>query len=683
LTNGSKKRLVRFGVFELDLDAGELRKQGVRLQLQPKPLQMLAILLERPGETVTRDELRRRLWDGGTFVDYESGLNTAANRLRLKLGDSAETPRYIETLARTGYRFIAPVERIDWAPPTPSPPPPAEPKRAVSRLPWYLAAAAIAIAIVLYLVARPSPPAHVKFRQLTFRRGQVLGARFAPDGQGILYAAQWDRDPRRLFLTSRSSPESRVLGFEDMTLASVSRTGELALLSSGGTMNIGGGKLFRVPMNGSDPSFVDQAIMSAEWSRDGARLALIRAVNGQNQLEYPAGKVVYRTSGWLSHPRISPLSDNTVAVVEHPVRHDDAGRVRLISAGKNKVLGGDWASISGLAWRPSGAEIWFTASRDAGPRSVWAVSPAGRLRTVADAPGVLTLRDIAPDGQVLVSRDVRRLEISGQLAGEKVEKDLSWLDWSRVQEISSDGRVILFDESGEAAGGHPMAYVRKTADGAVTRLGDGFASALSPDGRFALLIAPDHRHLNLVPIEGGKPRTVPEAGLSYQWVKYLPDGQHLLTLANLPSEGLRLYVQTLENSKPTPISPEMMVRNAAISPDGDKIAVLSADSRLLIYPTAGGEPSEVPTSAPMAPLRWTSDGAWILAQRLRNYTELPARIFRIHTRTGETRPWKEILPADPMGVNSVTGVSISADEHSYVYSYRRVLSELYLVDGWL
>src|SRR5690242_3948048 len=130
IVNGSKKRLARFGVFELDLDAGELRKQGVRLQLQPKPLQMLAILLERPGEIVTREELRRRLWDHDTFVDYESGLNTAANRLRLKLGDSADSPRYVETMARSGYRFIAPVERIDWAPP-PSPPAASSPLR------WY------------------------------------------------------------------------------------------------------------------------------------------------------------------------------------------------------------------------------------------------------------------------------------------------------------------------------------------------------------------------------------------------------------------------------------------------------------------------------------------------------------------------------------------------------------------
>src|SRR5260221_3232962 len=129
-----------------------------------------------------------------------------------------------------------------------------------------------------------------------------------------------------------------------MTLASVSKGGELALISSGGTMNIAGGKLFRVQMNSSDPSFVDQAVMSAEWTRDAGKLALVRAVNGQNELEYPAGNVVYRTSGSIGNLRISPASDS-IAFIEHPVRHDDGGRVRMISAGTNKVLGGDWDSI--------------------------------------------------------------------------------------------------------------------------------------------------------------------------------------------------------------------------------------------------------------------------------------------------------------------------------------------------
>jgi Tol biopolymer transport system component len=510
----------------------------------------------------------------------------------------------------------------------------------------------------------------------------VLGARFTPNGQDILYAAQWDRDLRRLYLTSRMSPESRALGFEDMTLVSISRTGELALLSSSGTMNIAGGKLFRAPMNGSDPSFVDQGIMTSEWSRDGAKLAVVRAAKGRNQIEYPPGNVIYNTSGWVSNLRLSPVSE-ALAFVEHPVRHDEAGRVRLIAGGASTVLGGDWANISGLAWHPSGREIWFTASRDEGPRSVWAVSPSGKLRSVASAPGVLTLRDIAPDGRVLISRDVRRLEIAGKLAGEDAEQDLSWLDWSRVQEISGDGSLILFDESGEAAGAHSLAYVRKTAGGAVTRLGEGIAAAFSPDGKSALLIAEDHLHLRLVSVDGGTPKALPDSSLSYQWVKFFPDGRRLLALGSLPKQGLRLYVQSLDDSRLTPISPEMMVRNAAIAPDGARVAILSADNRLLVYPAAGGDPEQIPAAEPLAPLRWSKDGQWIFVQRLGRPNELPARVFRVRARDGEIELWNEISPADPMGVNSVTGVSIGPDERSYVYSYRRVMSELYLVDGWL
>src|SRR5262249_58063468 len=100
---------LRFGPFDLDLKSGELRKQGMRVRLQPKPLAILRTLLEHPGALVKREDLRRRLWAEDTFVDFESGVNTAVNRLRLALGDEADRPRYIETVARTGYRFIAPV----------------------------------------------------------------------------------------------------------------------------------------------------------------------------------------------------------------------------------------------------------------------------------------------------------------------------------------------------------------------------------------------------------------------------------------------------------------------------------------------------------------------------------------------------------------------------------------------
>jgi DNA-binding winged helix-turn-helix (wHTH) protein len=106
-------RLFRFGVYEAEEETGELRKQGRRLRLQGQPFQVLLMLLQRPGEVVTREEIRQRLWPEGTFVDFDHGLNTAINKLRETVGDSASNPRFIETLARRGYRFIAPVEVVE------------------------------------------------------------------------------------------------------------------------------------------------------------------------------------------------------------------------------------------------------------------------------------------------------------------------------------------------------------------------------------------------------------------------------------------------------------------------------------------------------------------------------------------------------------------------------------------
>jgi len=102
---------VRFGVFEADFAAGELRRQGIKIKLQEQPLQILEVLLERPGEIVSRDELQKRVWPADTFVDFDHGLYSAINRLREALGDSSGTPRYIETVARRGYRFVAPIDR--------------------------------------------------------------------------------------------------------------------------------------------------------------------------------------------------------------------------------------------------------------------------------------------------------------------------------------------------------------------------------------------------------------------------------------------------------------------------------------------------------------------------------------------------------------------------------------------
>ncbi len=114
-TPTSASQVVRFGVFEVDLQAAELRKNGVKVKLQEQPFQILNLLLERPGKVVTREKIQHKLWPADTFVDFEHSLNAAVKRLREALGDSAETPRFVETIPRRGYRFIYPVERPGWA----------------------------------------------------------------------------------------------------------------------------------------------------------------------------------------------------------------------------------------------------------------------------------------------------------------------------------------------------------------------------------------------------------------------------------------------------------------------------------------------------------------------------------------------------------------------------------------
>jgi DNA-binding winged helix-turn-helix (wHTH) protein len=121
MTDTQPARRFRFGAFEADAATGELRRQGIRIKLNAQPFQVLLMLLERPGELLTREEICRELWPDGTFVDYEHGVNSSVNRIRDALGDTASSPRFVETLARRGYRFVAPVERINASQSSPSP----------------------------------------------------------------------------------------------------------------------------------------------------------------------------------------------------------------------------------------------------------------------------------------------------------------------------------------------------------------------------------------------------------------------------------------------------------------------------------------------------------------------------------------------------------------------------------
>ena len=186
MSGDNSSRIVRFGIFEVDLKAGELRRNGLRVKLQQQPLQVLAALLEHPGEVVTRDELRNKLWPADTFVDFDHSLNAAIKRLRDGLGESAETPIFVETVARRGYRFIG---NVDMPAATSSARP--RPKQRPSlrnALVTGLIASAIALLVLYYSHLRGSEMGQPTVIPVVTNVGEKYTPSLSPDGQHLAFA---------------------------------------------------------------------------------------------------------------------------------------------------------------------------------------------------------------------------------------------------------------------------------------------------------------------------------------------------------------------------------------------------------------------------------------------------------------------------------------------------------------
>ncbi len=677
-------RTLQFGPFELRMDTGELRRNGIRVKLQGKAFQILQALLERPGEVVTREELQSRLWRGDTFVDFESGLNTAANRLRITLGDSAENPRFIETIARTGYRFIGTVT----LPPFQTVPVLVPAKAngsgiaavAEHRLGWLFAGILLAGAVSAAIWGSQQTPMP-SFRQITFRRGVLSSARFGPDGQTILYSAAWDGTRRQLFLANTFSPESKALGFKAAGLASVSLSSELALLTDDPGKDLQGQILSRVPLNGGAPLQVRTGVAGADWGPDGTRLAVYHIDDRESVVEYPLGKVLYRTAGWISDLRVSPQGDS-IAFLEHPLRADDAGVVKLVdSHGAAKELSGNWASVGGLAWSPSGKEVWFAAGETGIRRGIYRVALDGKLHHVASLPGTLTLYDISKKGCVLLGIDRSRLVLAAPSGNGYGERDLSWFDWSRVQDLSDDGKLLLFDETGDGGGAEHSVYLRNLDSDSAVRLGDGQALGWSPDLKWVLALnAKKPTYLSLLPMVPAAPRTLFGHGLKYNWARYFPDGKRLLVAGNFPGKPLRLFVQPVDGGEPAPLIPDVYFRWATISPDGNEIAGMDQDGENMVFQVSGGAPRVLRIAFPAMPLRWSADGKALFVTPITNWWSM--KIFRFDLAKSQCRLWKEEAPADHVGLAGILGVAISSDERTVAYSYMKILSELFVVNGW-
>jgi Tol biopolymer transport system component len=350
-------------------------------------------------------------------------------------------------------------------------------------------------------------------------------------------------------------------------------------------------------------------------------------------------------------------------------------------AGDSVPLTETFSSATGLAWSPSGDEIWFTAGRAGNIKPLLAVDLSGRQRMIDGAPADLSLQDVSPGGAILLTRNTSRRGMVGVAPGDPVERDLSWLDWARPGALSRDGKWILFDEQGQGGGPEYSVYLRGTDGSPAVRLGSGVSVALSPDGRWALSIPvarPDR--LVFLPRGVGAPRTVAVAGFVLTVARWLPDGKRFILLGREGAGALRLYVLDSEGATPRQLTPDVPRAPFAISPDGEVVAIAtSPDDLVRLFPIAGGEPRLVPGAEPEdVVLGWSNDGRSLFVARR---AELPFRIQRLDLSTGRKTPWKELMPDDRAGLLDIGFINLSADGRSYVYSYRKMLSTLYLVEG--
>ena len=517
------------------------------------------------------------------------------------------------------------------------------------------------------------------FHRLTFERGMITSARFMRDSRNVIYAASWQTKPLRLFSTSIDSPQSQPLEYESASLLGISGPSEIALAVGGIVTNhlaIRDATLATVPVAGGTPREILEQVRAADWGPDG-NPAVVHYVNGRQRIEYPIGKVLYETVGWISHIRVSPKGDR-IAFLLHPAWPDDRGFVAIVDlAGNEKKLTPEWEGEEGLAWSSRGEEVWFTATSAGADRALYAVNPGGKLRAVLRIPGGLTLHDIAPDGRVLLSFDDERVGMKGGHEG-SVERDLTWFGWTISQAISPDGKWVAFSEESEPAGNEYIVAMRSFDGSAPKRLGHGHGLGFSADGKWvAAHNAERSPHVTLLPTGPGQPRNVEISNLELVWgASFFPDGKRLLLNGTEAGHALRTYRVEVTGGKATPITPEG-VDSLVLSPDGNELAAQDLSGNITVYPLQGEHLRTVPNTQGMIPLSWSSDGGYLLTTVS---DELPARILRVEITSGKQQLVRQFVPSDS-GVYVIWSIRVTPDGTTYAYSYRQTLSTLYIAQG--
>lgn len=544
-----------------------------------------------------------------------------------------------------------------------------------------------------------------EFQRITFQRGEVRSARFARDGETIIYSAAWNGSPNELFLTRRNNHETRRLGVADADIVSISKNDELAVLLRRDRAS-GAGVLARVAMVGGTPREIQDGVVHADWSPDGNNLAVIRQSPVGLRVEYPIGTILYDTPHFIRELHVSP-DGKKLAFIEPEMGAND---ISVIEDRKVRTLARGWSrGANGLAWAPDGESIYVTGSDTAAPPALYQVTLNGDVRVIARLTGSLKLQDIARDGMFLLNHNTWRASLMcavpvpppaaepvtdtvsvapGTLpAAESIpapqpvtrEEDFAWFDWSMAADLSSDGTTLLFNETREGGGNRSSIYLRKTDGSLPVRLGDGFADALSPDGKWAL--AHSGGKLVLLPTGSGEVREIKTTGAFDPGAEFFPDGNHVLVAGAEKGGAYALHTLDVTTGNLKRISPEGIWGDAprpfAISPDGRVVAGMTGDKRIALYPVDGGKPTLLAVTRPEeVPIQWSADGQILYVY---NPRELPSRVYRVNLTNDMRELWKEFTPADAAGVYKIAPIFVTPDGSRYAYNSLRILSDLYVM----
>jgi len=558
----------------------------------------------------------------------------------------------------------------------------AEPVRRRSPLPLLLAAAAAVVAaglLGLYAGRDETRGAAESFQRLTFQRGTLFDARFGPDRQSVYYCASWEGGESKIFSLPPGSMEPSPLGIPEARLLGISTAGEMAILLEPKPTRFTQalGTLARVPVSGGVPKEILQDVTQADWAPGRSELAVVHRASGKDRLEYPIGKVLFETAGWIQNPRFS-ADGKTIAFIDHPGNADGGGVALVDLAGKKRDLASGFATVQGLAWSSDGREIWFTAATKGIQRGIFAVSPSAKLRLVRTMQGTPALFDMVASDALVTEDDYR----SGTLAflpGQVAAKDLGWFDWSSDRGLSADGKLLLFDETGEGGGANGSVHLRPIDGSPAVRLGEGGGLALSPDGSQAMLrTATEPSHWVLVPVKAGQPKEFPPDSLGNpNYGAFFPDGSRIAFEANAPGHGARLYVLPISGGAPTPISDEGITYSRLfVSPDAKWIAALGPDRKIRLYPSSGGKPTDLPAvQVGDLPAGWTTDGKGLYVSNGR----LPCRIDVMDVTTGVRSHVRELNTSDTAGMSSRGAARVTPDGRTMTLGFSRILSTLYWI----